>query len=101
MRSNENLEDDNIFLHEQERILNERLGLEGKRPTNYAHHYHMPTKGDTMIIGFRNWLGKFANGGPWGTNVQYPPKMEREELLERYHSHTKHCKSCQGAYRNI
>ena len=54
-----------------------------------------------MVIAFHEWLSKFANGGPWGKDVQYPPKMEREALLERYETHTKHCKSCQGAHRNI
>ena len=101
IRGNENLEDDNIFLHEQERNLNERLGEQGSGVKTFAHVCHMPTKGDTMVIEFHNWLRKYANGGPWGKDVQYPPRLEREHLLERYNSHTKHCKSCQGAYRNI
>lgn len=28
------------------------------------------------------------------------PRQPREELLDRYHSHTKHCKACSGALRN-
>jgi hypothetical protein len=30
-----------------------------------------------------------------------PPKQNREQLLDRYHSHTKHCRSCREALAKI
>ncbi len=29
------------------------------------------------------------------------PRQSREQLLDRYHSHTQHCKACSGALRNV
>lgn len=53
------------------------------------------------------WLdGKLGGGGPKLSNGQ--PLLnqeicntERDEMLERYKSHTIHCKACSGALRNI
>jgi hypothetical protein len=29
------------------------------------------------------------------------PRLDREQLLDRYHSHTEHCAACSGALRNV
>lgn len=91
------LEDDNIFLHKQERNLARKLAGEGTNGKNYGKACHLPTQSDSMLIQYHKWLGKFGNGGPWGIegkDFEYPPELPREQLLERYVSHTMHCKTC-------
>ena len=29
------------------------------------------------------------------------PRLDREQLLDRYHSHTEHCAACSGALQNV
>ena len=101
LTNNTVLEDDMIFLHMQERTIAQKLGEEGTSLKNYAKITHLPTKSDTMVRSFHEWLGKYGNGGPWGKVPPYPAEMSRDEMLERYFSHTQHCKSCQGAFKNI
>ena len=64
-----------IFLHMQERTLAEKLGAEGTSLTNYSKVCHLPTKSDTMVRSFHQWLGKYGNGGPWGKLPPYPSTM--------------------------
>lgn len=35
-----------------------------------------------------------------GVDPTLPPAQDRALVLDRYHSHVKHCSSCQGALRN-
>ena len=60
---------------------------------------------DVYVNALRNWIVDVANGGPsWpeGMSTKLPPQEEtREALLDRYHSHTKNCKSCAQALAKI
>ncbi len=88
------LEDDQIFLHYQERYL-EKLG--GSANINKA--FYLPTKADLFVFELHNWLNTYhVNPFP---NLSLPPTQSRELLLERYHSHTKNCASCSAAFTNI
>ncbi len=92
--NNRILEDDQIFLHYQERFLEESGGS-----ANFNKAFYLPTKADTYVSKLREWVNKYnANPFPGET---LPPRLSNEELLDRYHSHTKHCGSCSKALANI
>jgi len=98
------LEDDQIFLHYQERYLaeklsTERLNTEKSGKENFAKAFYLATSADRYVTEFHRWLNQYqANPFP---GEALPPSQSRTELLDRYHSHTVHCKSCSGALRNI
>ncbi|CAG9467686.1 unnamed protein product [Pedinophyceae sp. YPF-701] len=100
--ANRVLEDDQIFLHKQERtVLAERL-----EAASLSKIYYMPTTADAFVTAFRDWLDNVAGGGPFGPPSKdllaaMPPAQSRTELLDRYGSHTAHCKACSGAKRNM
>lgn len=84
------LEDDQIFLHYQERYLEKSGGS-----PNFNKAFYLPTKADTYISELRKWVNRYdANPFP---GESLPPRLSTEELLDRYHSHTKHCASCSKA----
>jgi phenylpropionate dioxygenase-like ring-hydroxylating dioxygenase large terminal subunit len=85
------LEDDQIFLHAQERYL-EQLGDIGKA-------FYLPTKADRFVFEYRQWLTQF--GADPFPGQALPPKLPSKVLLDRYESHTKHCRSCHGALARI
>jgi phenylpropionate dioxygenase-like ring-hydroxylating dioxygenase large terminal subunit len=88
------LEDDQIFLHFQERYL-EKLG--GSDNINKA--FYLPTKADLFVSELHNWLHNYqVNPFP---HAILPPALSQELLLERYHSHTKNCASCSQALANF
>ncbi len=88
------LEDDQIFLHYQERYLEAKGGSE-----KVAKAFYLPTKADLFVFEYRNWLSQFqADPFPGQT---LPPPLPTNQLLDRYHSHTKNCRSCQQALTQI
>jgi phenylpropionate dioxygenase-like ring-hydroxylating dioxygenase large terminal subunit len=90
------LEDDQIFLHHQERYLAEQAAA---KDGNYAKAYFLATSADRYVTEFHRWLNKYQ-ADPFPSQ-KLPPARPRAELLDRYHSHTVHCQSCSGALRNI
>ena len=59
--------------------------------------YMMPTQMDRAVTAFRRWLSEHA--GP----LQYDPRssraavqqeLSRQQLLDRYNQHVKHCTVC-------
>ena len=88
------LEDDQIFLHHQERYL-EALG----GSPNYSKAFYLPTKADLYVSEFHQWLNLY-HADPF-SDRPLPPALSKEELLDRYHSHTKHCASCRRALTTI
>ncbi len=94
------LEDDQIFLHLQERELEQALGQvspDENRP--YAQVCYLPTQADRYVLAFRNWVSDF-NANPF-VGQPLAPEWTKEALLDRYHSHTQHCKSCSTALHRI
>ena len=95
------LEDDQIFLHKQERSIE----IEQRAGKSYAQSCYMPTKADVYVSAFRKWIVDIAGGGPaWpkAMKTDLPPQeTTREALLDRYHSHTINCKSCSKALATI
>lgn len=88
------LEDDQIFLYFQERYLEKSGGSE-----NYTRACYLPTKADLFVFELRSWVNQY-NAEPFA-GVPLPPRKPKEVLLERYHSHTKNCTSCQDALKNL
>lgn len=101
MSQNAILEDDQIFLHEQERLLEREASVESR---TYAQSCYMPAPADVYVQAFRRWLTEHAGGSPaWpeGVSAALPPRMSRTELLDRFNSHTVHCSSCSAAHANL
>jgi phenylpropionate dioxygenase-like ring-hydroxylating dioxygenase large terminal subunit len=82
------LEDDQIFLHYQERYLAQRGGETTKA-------FYLPTKADRFVFELRQWADQYQADPFSGQTL--PPPQTREQLLDRYHSHTKNCASCRNA----
>jgi phenylpropionate dioxygenase-like ring-hydroxylating dioxygenase large terminal subunit len=94
LNQNAILEDDQIFLYFQERYLEEGGGSE-----NFTKAFYLPTKADLFVFQLRSWVNQY-HAEPF-PGVPFPPRQAKEVLLDRYHSHTKNCASCQGALKNL
>ena len=88
------LEDDQIFLHHQERYL-EALGGGEK----YSQAFYLPTKADLYVSELRQWVNLY-HADPF-SDKKLPLALSKEKLLDRYHSHTKNCKSCSQALARL
>jgi phenylpropionate dioxygenase-like ring-hydroxylating dioxygenase large terminal subunit len=94
INNNAILEDDQIFLHYQERYLEQNSGS-----NNFSQAFYLPTKADVFVFEYRQWVNDYqADPFPEQT---FAPALSTEQLLDRYHSHTEHCHSCRAAWRNI
>lgn len=88
------LEDDQIFLHHQERTLE----TWGPFP-NHAQAFYLPTAADALVLAFRQWTEKFKTDPFPGQTLG--PILGRRQLLDRYESHTVHCKACRTALARV
>ena len=88
------LEDDQVFLHWQERVL-ETAG--GSAAAEQA--FVLKTSADVYVKALHRWVNG-QGGGPFAGRP-LPPRQDVEALMDRYHSHTKHCASCSDAFRRI
>jgi phenylpropionate dioxygenase-like ring-hydroxylating dioxygenase large terminal subunit len=94
INNNAILEDDQIFLHYQERYLESNGGSE-----NFNQAFYLPTKADVFVFEYRQWLNSYQ-ADPFPSQT-FKPALATEQLLDRYHSHTEHCHSCRTAHQNI
>lgn len=84
------LDGDNVFLHGQDRQLREK--------GNWTRQiYYTPTSSDAMVLEFRQWLATEGGGGPFYEIRKTKPfqALYKEDILERFHSHTAECPLCQ------
>lgn len=88
------LEDDQIFLHYQERYLEAQGGS-----TNFTKAFYLPTKADRFVFELRQWVNQY-HADPF-PNQPLPSQLSQDILLDRYHSHTVKCKSCRTALARI
>lgn len=91
--NNRVLEDDQIFLHIQERL------LEREHHLAYAKRCYLPTQADRYVMAFRRWISDFEADPFPGQSL--PPEQSKDKLMDRYESHTKHCGSCLPALKRI
>lgn len=95
------LDSDMILLHQQERFLQQKL-----REESWKTAYKMPTSADRLVIEFRKWFDTYCQGKlPWEKVgiLEYENlkiNEDRQQILDRYHQHTQHCKSCRNALKN-
>ncbi|CAM6126014.1 unnamed protein product [Calypogeia fissa] len=96
------LDGDESLLHFQERILRETTNGQVE---NWSKVFYMPTTADRFVGAFRQWISRFGgNGVMWadGVDPTLPPLIEKkEDLLDRYNSHTKQCAICSKALANF
>ncbi|PZO11381.1 MAG: cell death suppressor protein Lls1 [Leptolyngbya foveolarum] len=99
--NNRVLEDDQIFLHMQERLLEKAGNSLAERPSQrpYIQTCYLPTQADSYVVAFRKWVSEFASD-PF-PDQHLPSQQSTEALMDRYHSHTKHCSSCSLALQRI
>ena len=88
------LEDDQLFLHWQERVLAQRGGS-----THLTRSCYLASQADRYVLALHQWVVEHA--GPPFPGEPLPPRQDREILMERYHSHTAHCRACSGALAQL
>ena len=88
------LEDDQVFLHWQERVLEGRGGSAALTRSCF-----LATGADLYVKALHDWLNRYA-GAPFPSQ-RLPERLERRPLLDRYDSHTRHCRSCRGALTRL
>lgn len=88
------LEEDQIFLHYQERYLEAKGGSQ-----NFAKACYLPTRADSFVLALRKWVNEYA-GEPFPAD-RFSPPLSTDDLLDRYHSHTINCASCCQALTNL
>ncbi len=88
------LEDDQIFLHYQERYLEQRGGS-----AHFSQACYLPTAADNCVVALRTWVNTYDADPFPGQSL--PPAQPIAALLDRYHSHTQHCAHCRSALRTI
>lgn len=116
------LEDDNVFLHHQNReYVNDEDGpsyddaMDAAKPgvvplrplfPHWRNRLYLPTSADACVVAYRRWLDDFTAGfGPVYSpylpldmrGQPAPASMDRADILERRRSHTDRCKSCTNA----
>ncbi|OUL23795.1 cell death suppressor protein Lls1 [Nostoc sp. T09] len=94
LNQNHVLEDDQIFLHHQERYLEKRGGS-----AKFSKAFYLPTKADLFVSQLRSWVNQYSAESFPGETLS--PPLSKELLLDRYHSHTEKCASCRPALHNL
>lgn len=84
------LEDDQLFLHWQERVLERRGGS-----PELSRSCHLPTGSDLYVRSLHDWVNR--HGGEPFPGESLPARLGLEALMEREQAHTRHCRSCSGA----
>ena len=84
------LEDDQVFLHWQERTL---AAAGGSAVAERA--FFLPTAADVYVAALHRWINN--NGGEPFAGQPLPERQPTSALMDRYHSHTIHCRSCSRA----
>jgi phenylpropionate dioxygenase-like ring-hydroxylating dioxygenase large terminal subunit len=88
------LEDDQVFLHGQERALAQRGGSAA-----FTKACFLPTAADVYVKALHDWVNRY--GGEPFPGQPLPPLLGRQALMDRYGAHTSHCHACSGALRRI
>ncbi|MEB3200023.1 MAG: Rieske 2Fe-2S domain-containing protein [Synechococcaceae cyanobacterium] len=88
------LEDDQVFLHWQERAVETRGGL-----ASALSSFHLATSSDLYVRALLRWVQDWQ-GDPF-PGQPLPPRQSRPALMDRYHSHTVHCRACSTALRRL
>jgi len=88
------LEDDQVFLHWQERQLERAGGVDAAERA-----FFLPTQADVYVAALHRWLQR--HGGEPFRGQPLPERLPLRTLMDRDSSHTRHCRSCSRALRWI
>lgn len=88
------LEDDQVFLHWQERLFEAAGGGAG-----IDRAFYLPCQADVYVKALYRWVQ--SNGGDPFAGQPLPPRQALAPLMDRLHSHTRHCRSCSTALRRL
>ncbi len=88
------LEDDQVFLHWQERVLAERGGS-----GSFEQACFLPSSADVYVSALHHWVRE--HGGTPFEGQPLGPRLSQAALMDRYEAHTRHCRSCRVAHRRI
>lgn len=95
-----------VFDSDLHLLMVEEKRLKAAGSLNWNKACYVPTKADAMVVSFRRWLNTYG-----GTRVGYKQRdnddenaslllpCNREQLFDRYWSHTVKCSSCSLAYK--
>ena len=86
---------DNIIQH----------SVDHNRAKGKGNQVYLPSDSDRGVAALWTWLDRFAGGGPSVSTLSSPidptVNVPRRVMLDRYHQHTLHCKSCLGAMKSF
>ena len=76
--------------------------------SRWKSSYWLATQADTGVRAFHDWVERHGGGGPWGTDLgaglsssaSLKP-LPKEELLNHWERHTKHCSTCLAALERL
>ena len=88
------LEDDQLFLHQQERSLAAAGGS-----AELSRSCFLASRSDRYVQELHKWV--LQHGGTPFPGAELPPSQPTQQLMERYNSHTLHCRSCFTALRRL
>ena len=88
------LEDDQVFLHLQERQLSQ---AGGSAATDKA--FFLPTAADVYVAALHRWIKNHSSEPFEGEPL--PARLPVDALMDRYQSHTVNCRSCSTALTRI
>lgn len=88
------LEDDQVFLHWQERVLEQR-----GRSGGAERAFFLATGADVYVKALHDWVNHH-HGDPF-PGQPLSPRLDQSALMERWHSHGEHCVACSGALRGL
>ena len=88
------LEDDQVFLHWQERVLEQR-----GRGGGAERAFFLATGADVYVKALHDWVNHH-DGDPF-PGQPLPPRLDQTALMDRWHSHGEHCAACRGARRGL
>ncbi|KIY99872.1 Rieske (2Fe-2S) domain protein [Monoraphidium neglectum] len=92
MISNKLFDMDNVFLHQQDILLEQR----GRG--SWARDYYMPEQCDSLVVATRKWIDSKAGGGPdYGPAAGPIKPLSKRDLQDRWAQHTQHCVTCLAA----
>jgi phenylpropionate dioxygenase-like ring-hydroxylating dioxygenase large terminal subunit len=86
------LEDDQVFLHWQERVLAAQGGSE-----RFEQACFLPSSADVYVSGLHRWVRE--HGGLPFPGQPLGPRLGPAALMDRFEAHTRHCCSCRTAHR--
>ena len=88
------LDSDTYILHKQEKnILRENNSY-------FENHYYMPSKSDDSIKYYKSWMKKQLMEIPFYRKYNHN-LSKKEDILDHYNQHTKHCTYCNSVLKNI